>query len=479
MSENICVAIRIRPKNKKETDTKLVTTKTSIQLHDSIFHFDSVFNSVNQQTIYDLSKNAVDWVCQGYNATIFVYGATSSGKSYTMFGTDQEQGITPRACRDMFDMIEKKDNVKEANLKISFVEIYLENFRDLLNNSKKEIKIRQSDKGVYLQGITEKFVNNYEEIITCLKQGFTYRATATTALNSQSSRSHAILSLYLCQTLTDNSQVTSKLHLIDLAGSENVERSEVQGVSLTEAQKINKSLSALGNVIYALTEKNREHIPYRDSKLTMLLQDSLGGNAKTILIATVSPAESCYSETLNTLKFAYRAKNITNAPRINRSESATILQDTIVNLNKRIVELENELSDNQKIIYLQQNMDDPNTEILTIRIERLEYKIKSLEEELSVQLTQYKELYNIFIQQRQLAKNIAKQLYEEKIKCSHMKTEIEQHRDVLVGLKNCHSHNIVSEIIQHTAIKPFELQLLDNKFDIDVDDVELYSPQLK
>jgi len=258
----------------------------------------------------------------------------NSGKTYTMFGNadvKNQLGIIPRTCEELFNIINSKDDVIEAQLKCSFLEIYMEQIKDLLQNNSKNLKIRQNNDNVYVQGLTEKYVYNTNDIMNQIKTGYQYRSIASTALNNTSSRSHAVLTLTLTQKIQDNSIITSKLHLIDLAGSENVAKSEAQGITLTEAQNINKSLSCLGNVIYALTEKNRDHIPYRDSKLTYLLQDSLGGNAKTVLIATANPA--VYNETLSTLKFAKRAKEIKNAPKINKNDSIENLLATIEKLN--------------------------------------------------------------------------------------------------------------------------------------------------
>jgi kinesin family protein 5 len=176
--------------------------------------------------------------------------------------------------------------------------------------------------------------------MSVIKEGAAQRTTASTNLNNTSSRSHAVLTITLTQKLQDGSELTSKMHLVDLAGSENVGRSEVTGTTLAETQAINKSLSCLGNVIFALTEKGREHIPYRDSKLTFLLQDSLGGNSKTCIVCTATPSVTCYSETVNTLKFAKRAKEIRNIPKLNRSDSPVNLQRIIEQLQKRISELE-------------------------------------------------------------------------------------------------------------------------------------------
>jgi kinesin family protein 5 len=353
-SENIQVAVRFRPLSKKESIEYTVDIdekQNSFEINENSggyhrFGFDHVFNSTtSQESIFNkVAKNSIEWVCQGYNATIFAYGTTGSGKTHTMFGDEKSKGIIPRACEEIFQIINNKDEVLEANMKCSFLEIYREQIRDLLYNGE-NLKLRQHPtKGVYVQGLVEKYVYSASDILSTIKEGSLQRTVASTALNNASSRSHAVLTLIISQKITDGSEIVGKLHLIDLAGSENVGKSEVQGLNLVEAQNINKSLSCLGNVISALTEKGREHIPYRDSKLTYLLQDSLGGNSKTILIATLS---ANYNDTICTLKFAKRAKEIKNAPKINKNESVAVLLQTISNLHKKIASLQSEKGDSK------------------------------------------------------------------------------------------------------------------------------------
>lgn len=343
--ENIKVSVRFRPLNNEEKKNPIsVSIKNNeIKLNSHIFCFDNVFSDkFTQDAIYGvIGDPCIEWILQGYNATIFAYGPTSSGKTYTMFGYGNEKGIIPKGCENLFKMIEKNENVVESTLKCSFVEIYKEQIRDLLSDSDTNLKLREHDKkGVYIEGVIEKYVCSPKEILELINKGYLGRATGSTALNATSSRSHAVLTLTLQQSFINDQQTVSKLNFIDLAGSENVGRSEVQGIALAEAQMINKSLSCLGNVIYALTEKNREHIPYRDSKLTYLLRDSLGGNSKTFLIATASLSEKCYSETLNTLKFSKRVKDIKNNPRINKKEGVEKLMTYIKELEDKIKILE-------------------------------------------------------------------------------------------------------------------------------------------
>lgn len=451
-SENIKVAIRIRPTNKRERDDpdkSIGWTDNSVSVPGHEFVFDRVFSpSVTQEFIFtDVAKNAVEWVCQGYNSTIFVYGATSSGKTFTMFGDADKKGIIPRACELLFHTININENVTDANMKCSFAEIYKESIRDLLaeNNlsafpldKNSSLRIRQSDlKGIFVQGLVEKYVYSPQEILSVIKIGAQQRATASTALNSTSSRSHAVLTLTLYQKLSDGSELTSKLHMIDLAGSENVGRSEVQGNNLAEAQMINKSLSCLGNVIYALTEKDREHIPYRDSKLTYLLQDSLGGNSKTIIIATISPASSSLSETISTLKFACRAKQIKNIPKVNRNESVANLLKIIEELNRKIVDLEKKCQDSTVIIQeVEKSTDENKVDILLkTKCDRLEQRVVWLEQEILAEENRNKKFLQLYEKQRKHAQIISRDLSLERIKNGLLLHELQQHRLLYNSLK--------------------------------------------
>lgn len=397
MAENIRVLLRSRgiPHPGIKVDGKQSLIEVSGGGNSSLvsFQFDRVFDQTsNQEGVFREVSPLIEHVCQGYNATIFAYGATSSGKTFTMFGDTVNPGIIPRACDLLFTLINSNDNVQEASLRCSFIEIYREQVRDLLRSSssrtenasdetgiERDMKIRQSNKGVFVQGLIEKYVYSPEEILNVIKSGFVNRTTASTALNNVSSRSHALVTLSIIQTFLDGSQSESKLHLVDLAGSENVGRSEVQGISLLEAQTINKSLSCLGNVIFALTEKKRDHIPYRDSKLTFLLQDSIGGNSKTVLIATIYPIIPNHSETLSTLKFAKRAKEIRNNPRINRNESVETLNGIISELRVKIEELEEKLGKKQGESNI--SITSINPIIPSIPVQLLEKKVQSLLDE--------------------------------------------------------------------------------------------------
>jgi len=482
--ENIHVAIRFRPPNSKElggdanfrNERSLQGQYPCIEIAENTitasrntevlkFTYDYVFDfDVSQEDIFkNLVHDAVLWTTKGYNTTIFAYGPSGSGKTHTMFGDDYDnRGVIHRACELLFHTINDDENVVDAKIKCSFLEIYRENIRDLLvprsASFTPSLRIRQhTSKGIYVNGLIEKFVYTPDDVISTIRDGAHQRSTGTTAINDSSSRSHAVLTLIATQTMTDGTEMISKLNLIDLAGSENIGKSEATGVTLLEAQQINKSLSSLGNVIYALTEKSRDHIPYRDSKLTYLLQDSLGGNSKTILIATASPSIISYSETLNTLKFAKRAKEIKNTPIVNRNESHANLIKTIEMQRKKIEELQRKYDDAQAIVsniekLETKNIDTKTTTMMKTKIQRLEHSNEFLKQERFKDGKRLDDMHSIFDRQRSLAQKVSGQLYLEKIRACRLANELEQYKLFYESVKNANS-NIVDLVVKHFKIE--------------------------
>jgi len=281
---------------------------------------DRVFDTgTTQKEIYDIAaKPIIESVLEGFNGTIFAYGQTSSGKTHTMQGPDIEdvelQGIIPRMVRTVFNRIETASENIEFIVKVSMIEIYMEKIKDLLDPSKDNLKVHEEKgKGVYVQDVTENYVGDEMEVYELMKLGNNNRAVTATNMNEQSSRSHSIFILTVTQNnLEDLSCKTGSLYLVDLAGSEKVGKTGAKGQTLDEAKMINKSLTTLGKVITALTDKKSSHVPYRESKLTRILSESLGGNSRTCLIITCSPALYNEAETLSTLRFGQRARNIKN-----------------------------------------------------------------------------------------------------------------------------------------------------------------------
>ncbi|KAG5034478.1 Kinesin-like protein KIN-4C [Glycine soja] len=356
-SECVRVAVNIRPLITSElllgcTDCiSVVPGEPQVQIGSHSFTFDNVYGSTGlpSSAIYDdCVAPLVDALFHGYNATVLAYGQTGSGKTYTMGtnynGDGSSDGIIPKVLETIFNKVKATNDSTEFLIRVSFIEIFKEEVFDLLdpNSSKGEvmakvavparvpIQIRENvNGGITLAGVTEADVKTKEEMASYLSSGSLSRATGSTNMNSQSSRSHAIFTITMEQKKGDDI-LCAKLHLVDLAGSERVKRTGADGLRLKEGIHINKGLLALGNVISALgDEKKRKeggHVPYRDSKLTRLLQDSLGGNSKTVMIACVSPADTNAEETLNTLKYANRARNIQNKAVINRDPVAAQVQ---------------------------------------------------------------------------------------------------------------------------------------------------------
>lgn len=370
-AEDCCVkvAVHIRPligderlQGCKDCVT-VVPGKPQVQIGTHSFTFDHVYGNTGSPSsaMYEeCIASLVDGLFQGYNATVLAYGQTGSGKTYTMgtgFKDGCQTGVIPQVMNSLFSKIETLKHQTEFQMHVSFIEILKEEVRDLLDPTainksdtanghngkvtipgKPPIQIRESSNGVItLAGSTEVSVSTLKEMASCLEQGSLSRATGSTNMNNQSSRSHAIFTITLEQMRKLNAvslgdsppsesmneeYLCAKLHLVDLAGSERAKRTGSDGLRFKEGVHINKGLLALGNVISALgDEKKRKegvHVPYRDSKLTRLLQDSLGGNSRTVMIACISPADINAEETLNTLKYANRARNIQNKPVVNR-----------------------------------------------------------------------------------------------------------------------------------------------------------------
>ncbi|KAJ9610290.1 Kinesin heavy chain [Cladophialophora chaetospira] len=339
---NIKVVARFRPQNKIENangGAPIVqfTGNDTVQLQSSEttapFTFDRVFDMSSQQAdIFDFSiRSTVEDVMNGYNGTVFAYGQTGAGKSYTMMGDmddPDKKGITPRITEQIFDAIlyHGSDQI-EYTVGISYLEIYMERIRDLLNPAEVNLPINEGPKGPYVKNLREIYVNNVEDVYTAMHLGQKARVTASTNMNLESSRSHSIFMVTVNQKdVNTGSQKSGMLYLVDLAGSEKVGKTGASGQTLEEAKKINKSLSALGMVINALTDGKSTHVPYRDSKLTRILQESLGGNSRTTLIINCSPSSYNDAETVSTLRFGMRAKTIKNKAKINAELSPAELK---------------------------------------------------------------------------------------------------------------------------------------------------------
>ncbi|XP_023286500.1 kinesin-like protein KIF3B [Seriola lalandi dorsalis] len=350
--EAVRVVVRCRPFNRKEEtaqcenildiDDKLgrITIRNPKAPPDEpmkVFTFDSVYGWESKQSdIYDDAvRPLVESVLHGFNGTIFAYGQTGTGKTFTMQGVSNDpdkRGVIPNSFQHIFTQISRTQNQKYL-VRSSYLEIYQEEVRDLLckdNNKKLELK-ENPDFGVYVKDLSSVVTKNATEIEHVMNIGNQSRSVGFTNMNEHSSRSHAIFVVTVeCSEVGPDGEDhirVGKLNMVDLAGSERQSKTGAKGKRMKEATKINLSLSALGNVISALADGKSTHIPYRDSKLTRLLQDSLGGNAKTVMIATVGPSQKNFSESLATLRYASRAKNIKNKPRINEDPKDALLRE--------------------------------------------------------------------------------------------------------------------------------------------------------
>ncbi|CAM8933452.1 unnamed protein product [Rhodiola kirilowii] len=373
---NVQVLLRCRPFSGEElrTNAPQVVTCNDYQREvavsqniagkqiDRIFTFDKVFGpSAKQKDLYDQAVvPIVNEVLEGFNCTIFAYGQTGTGKTFTMEGDCKRAkcgpngelpsgaGVIPRAVKQIFDMLESQN--AEYSVKVTFLELYNEEITDLLapeeiskmvsdDKQKKQLPLMEDGKGgVLVRGLEEEIVTSANEIFALLERGSSKRRTAETFLNKQSSRSHSLFSItiHIKEATPEGEELIKcgKLNLVDLAGSENISRSGAREGRAREAGEINKSLLTLGRVINALVE-HLGHVPYRDSKLTRLLRDSLGGRTKTCIIATVSPAVLCLEETLSTLDYAHRAKNIRNKPEVNQKMmKSTLIKDLYAEIDR-------------------------------------------------------------------------------------------------------------------------------------------------
>ncbi|KAG6744062.1 hypothetical protein POTOM_052771 [Populus tomentosa] len=375
---NVEVILRCRPLNDDEKQLKLpvviscnegkgevsVVQNTAYKQIDKTFSFDKVFGPTSQQKeLFDEAISPiVNEVLEGYNCTIFAYGQTGTGKTYTMEGGrvgvvesgefPSDVGIIPRAVQQILDVLEARN--EEYSMKVTFLELYNEDIMDLLapdeslngpdDKSRKPIALMEDGRGgVFIRGLEQEVVCTADGIYKILEKGSAKRHTADSLLNMQSSRSHTIFSItiHVKESSSNGEELMKcgKLNLVDLAGSENVVRSGAKEGRVREAGEINKSLLTLGRVINALVEHSG-HVPYRDSKLTRLLRDSLGGNTKTCIIATVSPSIHSLEETLNTLDYAHRAKKIKNRPEVNqRVAKSELIKDLYKEIDRHRQEI--------------------------------------------------------------------------------------------------------------------------------------------
>ncbi|XP_054430054.1 kinesin-like protein KIF16B isoform X2 [Pteronotus mesoamericanus] len=419
---SVKVAVRVRPMNRREKDLeakfiiqmeKSKTIITNLKIPEGgtgdsgrerikTFTYDFSFYSadtkspdyVSQEMVFKtLGTDVVKSAFEGYNACVFAYGQTGSGKSYTMMGNSGDSGLIPRICEGLFSRINETTRWDEASFRteVSYLEIYNERVRDLLRRKSSKtfnLRVREHPKeGPYVEDLSKHLVQNYSDVEELMDAGNINRTTAATGMNDVSSRSHAIFTIKFTQAKFDSEmpcETVSKIHLVDLAGSERADATGATGVRLKEGGNINKSLVTLGNVISALADlsqdaanpfvkKKQVFVPYRDSVLTWLLKDSLGGNSKTIMIATISPADVNYGETLSTLRYANRAKNIINKPTINEDANVKLIRE----LRAEIARLKTLLAQGNQIALL----DSPTALSMEEKLQQNEARVQELTKE--------------------------------------------------------------------------------------------------
>ncbi|GAV56634.1 Kinesin domain-containing protein [Cephalotus follicularis] len=420
--EKICVAVRVRPPISQETANgtfwKVEDNRVSLHrphgtpISGVSYAFDHVFDgSSTNSMVYDLlTKDIIHAAVDGFNGTAFAYGQTSSGKTFTMNGSSTDPGIIHRAVKHVFDKIHMMSD-REFLIRVSYMEIYNEEINDLFAVENQKLQIHESlERGIFIAGLTEEVVNNAEQVLKLIESGEANRHFGETNMNVRSSRSHTIFRMVIeskrketnssgdC-SITDAIRV-SVLNLVDLAGSERIAKTGAGGVRLKEGKYINKSLMVLGNVINKLSDglKQRGHIPYRDSKLTRILQPALGGNAKTSIICTVAPEEIHVEETKGTLQFASRAKRITNCAQVNE-----ILTDAALLKRQKleIEELRTKLQGSHAEVLEQ--------EILKLRNDMLRYELEraKLEMELEEEKKSHKEREKCIREQQMKIENLS------------------------------------------------------------------------
>ncbi|KAH8339029.1 hypothetical protein KR074_000941 [Drosophila pseudoananassae] len=450
--ENVRVVVRCRPMDKNELSAGALGALSVDKINRAItvmkpnatgneppktYYFDNVFDGAsNQLDLYvDTARPIVDKVLEGYNGTILAYGQTGTGKTYTMSGnpdSPQTKGIIPNAFAHIFGHIAKAKENQKFLVRVSYMEIYNEEVRDLLGKDVgKSLEVKERpDIGVFVKDLSGYVVHNADDLENIMRLGNKNRAVGATKMNQESSRSHAIFSITVERSELGEGGAQhvrmGKLQLVDLAGSERQSKTQASGQRLKEATKINLSLSVLGNVISALVDGKSTHIPYRNSKLTRLLQDSLGGNSKTVMCATISPADSNYMETISTLRYASRAKNIQNRMHINEEPKDALLrhfQEEIARLRKQLEEGNSLEEEPQSSEEEEDTADDELEAPLEIELESstvqaVEKKPKKKREKTDEE-----------------KEELAQRKNEHQREIEHAKTEQEQLRNKLVSLE--------------------------------------------
>ncbi|CAI2359195.1 unnamed protein product [Moneuplotes crassus] len=501
--KNMLVTIRVRPLTQQEISNKvlhivnvddkllIVRDKAEIKyeqegikpdvLHRSReqrYYFDKIFKDSSQSEVYENTcKQLIDPVTKGFNACVFAYGTTGSGKTYTMIGTKENPGNSVLIIDDMFDTI-SKDEEFQYEIKISYVEIYNEIIRDLLVVKSKDTYLDLRDdpiKGVQIAGVKEFKVTNSTEVMKLLTEGNRRRTTEATNANQTSSRSHAIFQIHVHKKEktadTEKEILAGKLSLIDLAGSERGTVTENTGIRLREGAKINTSLLALANCINALGDKTKKgfYVSYRDSKLTRMLKDSLGGNCKTVMIATISPGHNQFEETINTLKYANRAKNIKIRAQANKKMvymHISAYKNIISDLKDEIIQLKSKIRNDEGATAIDQINELEKEDALEEFKEEIDFKpkvnnlIEGEDEEESFKC-ECKQRYNDEIEKETIKKEI-----------SRVSEDILQLEQSLIELDEQNTMNAIEISKREAKILLLQNQVEENENNEDDIDIE-------
>ncbi|XP_021714041.1 kinesin-like protein KIN-14R [Chenopodium quinoa] len=481
---NIRVFCRCRPLSKKEQTAGYATVVDFEGAKDGelailnggsnkkMFKFDRVYTPKDDQAdvFMDASPMATS-VLDGYNVCIFAYGQTGTGKTFTMEGTEQNRGVNYRTLEMLFKIAKERSDTYTYDLSVSVLEVYNEQIRDLLGSSptSKKLEIKQASEGSHhVPGLVEAKVENTKQVWEVLRAGSNARAVGSNNVNEHSSRSHCMLSIMVkAKNLINGESTKSKLWLVDLAGSERLAKTDVQGERLKEAQNINRSLSALGDVISALANKS-SHIPYRNSKLTHLLQDSLGGDSKTLMFVQISPSEHDLGETLSSLNFASRVRGVELAP-ARRQIDTSELQKTKMLLDKARQESKSKEESIRKLEEILQNIES-KARSKDQTNKNQQDKIRDLEEQLGLKATSHSQSEKQLLQLQEKLKgreetcsvlqHKVKEL-EDKLREQQFNDSaaLQQARDLEKKLKEqVHEYEVHSLALQH-KIKELEQKI--------------------
>ena len=435
-----------------------ISSKKNNQIKEQQFFFDHVFGkNTSQQEIYTkTTKPLLDGIIEGFNATVFAYGATGSGKTYTMLGSQTEIGIMPRSVSDLFKILQNYKS-KEFKIQISYIEIYNEEIRDLLGN-REELKLHEDPvKGVIIQGVKEISVDNIDNFYDLLYKGNQKRTVGKTNANEASSRSHALLKINIenkdKEGPNSSNVICGRFILVDLAGSEknnsaiNNNNLNKNALRQQEGAKINQSLLNLGICINALASKSK-FIPWRNSKLTHILKDCIGGNSKIVMISTISPSLFCVDETLNTLNYSNRAKNITTIIKknvinvVDRDSQVSKYREIISNLTAELEEKRNQLAviTNNKYLLNQKNMNNNNN----VQESAPNFKVDKLTKEITSHFNEELRIKNEILEMQKNIGNLINNLKEKEFNLYKLLNKQQQNKSNAIqskrGLNNINSN---------------------------------------